>query len=500
MPARPSTRLARIEREVGELLDEYGGSSSVDLSEWADDPVGLAVRIGREPVDYQAEVMRDVVDHRFNTWRGCHSCGKEHVAGTLAVWGVARRMLVLVISATEGQTVGQTMREVGDGFAAAHREFGLAFKRFRRSIRIGGEDRVVALTGSANVDALTGWHDPNGVLVIISEGQGERLEDAAYDAALGNANTERGRVLAMGNPTRPSGRFFEINQKSSWRVHQTSAFDTPNVRAGETVIPGFPGPNWPDEMAAEHGRQSPFYIGRVLGEFPDSAVDGMFRRSWLDAAAERYDRLLMEARREKETPFIALDVSRSGPDDCVAAIRRGRVVERLETWSFDDTTDTVRRVADLARELGLVTRQESGVVRSLSSKDVDVGHIIVDAVGLGGPIADRLRELGWNAKDFKAGENARRRSRFANAKAEAFWTLRNALEAGDVALPPDERLFKELLAHTYATDARSRVRMESKSEVKDRLGHSPDAADAVAQAFSPKVQPSGPVSALIAGI
>ena len=117
----------------------------------------IETALGREPVDYQAKVMESVVDNRFTAWRGCHSCGKEHALGSLAVWGAgARGMLVLVLSATETQVVGQTMREVGDAFAAAADEFGLGFKRYRRSIRIGGEDRVVALTGSADVDALIG--------------------------------------------------------------------------------------------------------------------------------------------------------------------------------------------------------------------------------------------------------------------------------------------------------------------------------------------------------
>ena len=183
----------------------------------------------------------------------------------MAVWAAyCRRMLVLIVSATELQVVGQTMKEV----RAAWRAAGAVGQLFTRSVRIGGEDRIIALTGGSSIDSLTGWHDPNGVFVIISEAQGERLEDSAYDAALAVATDDLSRVLVMGNPTRPSGRFYEVCQRDHWAEHHVSAFDTPNIKAGKMVRAGFPSPDWPGEIAREYGATSPYYIGRVLGEFP----------------------------------------------------------------------------------------------------------------------------------------------------------------------------------------------------------------------------------------
>ena len=64
-------------------------------------------------------------------------------------------MLVLIVSATELQVVGQTMKEV----RAAWRAAGGIGQLFTRSVRINGEDRIIALTGGSSVDSLTplGW-------------------------------------------------------------------------------------------------------------------------------------------------------------------------------------------------------------------------------------------------------------------------------------------------------------------------------------------------------
>lgn len=493
--------LDRAERQVGELLEEYAGAASVDLSAWRDDPVGMARELGRDPVDYQADVLRSLVSNRFTVWRGCHSCGKEHTAGTAAVWGAAvRGMLVLVISATEGQAVGQTMREVGNAFKAAARTWGIGFKRFRRSIRIGGEDRVIALTGSADVDALTGWHDPNGVLVLISEGQGERLEDVAYDAALSNANTERCRVAAFGNPVRPTGRFYEINRSSQWQTFQTGAFDTPNVQAGETVLPGFPAPGWPQEMAREYGRESPFYVGRVLGEFPESSEDSLVRRSWLDRATRRHREADLDYWADGADVVVGVDPARHGPDATAVAIRQGNVVREIRTWrGQDSTTDTVDRLRELLAEITGRDRPR-------------VSAVVVDEIGVGGGVKDGLEaalrgltfahepanrgpyrpartESPVEVVGFNSSRSAADATRFLNLRAASYWAVRERLESGELLVPDDPELVEELAALRWQVTGAGAIQIEAKTDLRGRLGRSPDRADALAMSFARSVTP-----------
>ena len=96
---------------------------------------------------------------------------------------------------------------------------------------------------------------------------------------------------------------------------------------------------------------------------------------------------------------------------------------------------------------------------------------------------DRLRELGFRARAFNGGRRPKDRKRFLNARAEAYWRLRELLEAGEIILPLDDELFDALLTIRWRPTSEGRVRIEAKEELKGRLGRSPDRADAVCMAF-----------------
>jgi phage terminase large subunit len=491
--------LDRLEGRVGELLAERTrGRPLGEFEAWADDPVGFDRRCGRDPVDYQERIAESVRDHKFTVVRGCHAAGKEWSAGSLAVWAAyCRRMLVLIVSATERQVLGQTMREVRAAWRAAT---DLPGQLFTGSVRIGGEDRIMALTGGATVDGLTGWHDPAGVLVIISEGQGERLEDSAYDAAIACATDERSRVLAMGNPVRPVGRFYDINRKPHWNAIRVSAFDTPNVKAAADVRPGFPSHTWPAEVAREYGETSAYYQGRVLAEFPDAgSVDALLRRDWLEAAFDRHDAGVRFLR--WPPPVVALDVARSlERDESAAAAAQGKTVHRLYTWRSRDLVDTAgrfRTIADRTRlawytePRGLTIHPASPVLLEdakrrewLDAVPVPGLELAIDAPGIGGGVCDILRRERERVTEWWGWVEARDSARFANLRAAAYWGFREMLDAGEAVLPRDPLLLEEALAVEWSTDAKGRIIMAPKDEIRKLLGRSPDRLDAVVMALA----------------
>ena len=68
-----------------------------------------------------------------------------------------------------------------------------------------------------------------------------------------------------------------------------------------------------------------------------------------------------------------------------------------------------------------------------------------------------------------------------NVRAEAYWGLREALDPvkGDnLTLPDDPELLADLVAPHWKLSA-SGIQIESKDEIKARLGRSPDCGDAV---------------------
>lgn len=74
---------------------------------------------------------------------------------------------------------------------------------------------------------------------------------------------------------------------------------------------------------------------------------------------------------------------------------------------------------------------------------------------------------------------------FANQRAELWWKLRESLEPGkgqDLALPNDQELLADLCAPHYSITARG-IQIESKDEIRKRLGRSTDCGDAVVMAL-----------------
>ena len=72
-----------------------------------------------------------------------------------------------------------------------------------------------------------------------------------------------------------------------------------------------------------------------------------------------------------------------------------------------------------------------------------------------------------------------------NVRTAMYWRLREALdpESGeDLMLPPDSELLADLTAARFEVRA-SGIVVEAKEKIKERLGRSPDCADAVALAL-----------------
>lgn len=463
--------LRQLERDLGDLLERHDtGRDLRHFEQYRDRPVAFIREVLKgEPWERQVEIAEAVRDSPLVAVRSCNAAGKDWIAAHLALWWVyARRGLVLLTGPTERQVVEVCMSEVARAFRGASE---LPGELYRTTLRLPHEARagVLAFT-STESSRLTGFHAPR-VMAIVTEAQG--VEEYAWEGLLACATGPQDRFLAVGNPLVPSGRFFAVSRGSGWRSIQASALDHPNLREGRTVIPGGPSQAFIDRMRAEYGEASPVYVARVLGEFPDQGEQGLFRRSWLEEAARRWK--LWEGPRAGAEPVVAVDPARYGPDETVVAVRHGDVVSELVAWRRTDLMETVERVQAVLERVGVTAGDETSAQ----------GVVVVDEVGLGAGVADRLRELGYNVSGFNGGRQARASGRFANSRAETYWKLRELLERGTVALPPDETLFDELVALQWRPTPEGRVRLEAKDDLHGRIGRSPDRADAVTMALSP---------------
>jgi hypothetical protein len=124
-----------------------------------------------------------------------------------------------------------------------------------------------------------------------------------------------------------------------------------------------------------------------------------------------------------------------------------------------------------------------------------VAKLFVDATGgsIGGPIADRLRQLGYdNVIDVQFGGESPD-PKLANMRAYMWSKLRDWLPRG--AIDSTSALEMDLTGPGYTHDKQDRVLLESKENMKKRGVDSPDDGDALALTFAQPVRVSVPTAA-----
>jgi hypothetical protein len=107
--------------------------------------------------------------------------------------------------------------------------------------------------------------------------------------------------------------------------------------------------------------------------------------------------------------------------------------------------------------------------------------------GNGGGVIDRLRQLGHEVMGVHFGGKAGR-PRYVNKRTEMWFEMRDWITSGGV-IPNDMGLKQDLATPTYKfTSAQDVYSLESKDEIKKRIGRSPDVGDALALTFAFPVQ------------
>jgi phage terminase large subunit len=176
---------------------------------------------------------------------------------------------------------------------------------------------------------------------------------------------------------------------------------------------------------------------------------------------------------------VGLDIARFGDDKTVFCFRRGRVCLRFETLSRAD----VVRIADYCQ----------GVIGDFAPV-----RVFLDAGGVGGGVYDILVARGFRevVRAVNFGSRALLEQRYANRRAE-MWDNARAWLAQElpVQIPPDEELLSDLCSVNKRYDTQGRLLLESKDEVKKRLGRSPDKADAFVLTFAEPVYDRGKAKA-----
>jgi hypothetical protein len=449
-------RLDFVDIDVGDPVD------------WIED------RLGAVTWSRQQDIARSVRKQPRVAVQASHSVGKSWLAARIAAWWIDSHPIgdafVLSTAPSQAQVDAILWRELRRAHAAADLPGRLTAGAHPRWL-IG--DELVALgrksADMANADeaaaSLQGIH-ARYLLLLIDEAAG--VPPWVWDAFDSMATNEHARILAIGNPTDPESRFAQVCAPGSgWHVEEVSAFDTPAFTGEEVpadLAEQLVSAAWVERMRKQWGEGSARWTARVLGQFPDEADDTLISRRLIKAAQERSLPL--------DTPgspgAFGCDIARAGGDETVAYLNRGGVVRLVHRSQGHELMRTTGAIMNLLRDAA-----------------APGWPAIVDAIGIGAGVHDRLREQGARVFGFVSSHKARRADRFVNRRAEVFWDLREAMREGLIDLDPaDEELASQLGAIRFHEDSRGRIQIERKAQMKARGVSSPDRADALAMTFA----------------
>ena len=109
--------------------------------------------------------------------------------------------------------------------------------------------------------------------------------------------------------------------------------------------------------------------------------------------------------------------------------------------------------------------------------------LFIDEVGIGAGVVDRLRQLRYDVIGVNGQRTATDETKYSNKRTEMWCLMKDWLDAGG-SIPEDRELKEHLCGPEFGYDGKGRRQLEHKEDLKERLGESPDAGDALAMSFA----------------
>ena len=318
-----------------------------------------------------------------------------------------------------------------------------------------------------NSEAFAGQHAIDSTSFYIFD-EASNVPSKIWEVAEGGLTDGEPMFFVYGNPTRNHGRFFDCfnRQKELWARRQ---IDSRNCK--------FPNKELHKLWIKIWGVDSDYVRVRILGRFP-RAGDMQFIPSDVVSECMRVDPIYLD-----DDPLImGIDVARGGEDRNVICYRKGRDAKSWPTYIIpgEKTRDSmllVSKITDLCDPMR---------ARTFKGVPMVPDAIFVDETGLGGPIVDRLRQLGLNVFGVNFGSSPYDKQHFCRRVDEMWFRMREWLIAGG-SIKDHPELEMDLTARGFSHNAKDQLVLEQKDDMKKRGLASPDWGDALALTFAMSV-------------
>lgn len=309
-------------------------------------------------------------------------------------------------------------------------------------------------------NTLAGLHADYIMFLLDESGGFPDAIMASAEAAL--SSCKEGHIIQAGNPTHLEGPLYRACtvDKDRWLVAEiTSDPDSP-LRSPRVS------PDWAREQIASYGRDNPWVLVNVFGQFPPSSFNALIGPEELNQSIRR---------RYREPDFcdhprvLGIDVARYGDDSTIIFPRQG--LQAFDPIQYRNVSGT--EGAELT-------------VRKWNDWDAD-GVFIDNTGGFGASWIDNLLRLGKSPIGIHFSQSSTSPQYF-NKRAEMAFTLVEWIKRGG-AIPDCNELVQALSQTTYTFKGEQLI-LEPKEDVKAKLGYSPDHMDALMLTFALPVERS----------
>jgi phage terminase large subunit len=271
------------------------------------DPVLFATHIlGAGLWKREAEILRSIQNNRRTAIKACHGAGKTYSLALAALWWLARYPQGIVL--TTCPTLRQVRTQVWSEIHRISARSKIPYPELKTTeLKFRGEDNFALGLSTNQAANFQGYHGKY-VLIIVDEAPGIAAE--IWDAIAGAMAGGKVHLVIAGNPTTPSGPFFDAfnRERGLWNCITIDAFDSPNLEGitleqllqmdsatggplDQNPVPYLVTKRWAYDqyLVWWHGdeRSSPSWMSRVRGQFSDQSHNALIKLAWLERAKRR---------------------------------------------------------------------------------------------------------------------------------------------------------------------------------------------------------------------
>jgi len=448
------------------------------LEEWTrENPVWFSEEVLKSSLwEKEKEILLSLKNHNEVAVRSCNAAGKSYTAARAVHWWLlGHKGSIVLTTAPTGRQVREVLwREIRE--AVANKPIYSPESVLETKINISNRWFALGLS-TDQPDQFQGFHSPY-LLVIVDEASG--VEDLIFEAIDG---LKPNKILLIGNALRNTGRFANVFKEQGIAKIVISAFDTPNLIASEfdnfekfkevwlkegikffenknkIVIPGLITLNDVIKFAQRYGIDSDVFRVRVLGEFPRAEAESFISIDEVNRAMSREVQIMPHWEKK-----MGVDVARYGDDRTVFIIRQMEKVLRKEIFIHQDLMVITGYILKIAEE-----------------ENIRPENILIDVIGIGAGVVDRLKEQGWNVNGINIALPAKDKEHYANLRAELGGKIKDWLKTGQLLKDDD---FFEATNIKYKFTSKGQLQLESKEDMKKRGLPSSDVFDALGLTFA----------------